>query len=199
MTQQEEPPSAQPHPTDPLGAPPPVGNAPRLIKAKLSQISGLHQAVEAVYRELEIPPLGFTARVAQGDIHLQEALVRLPLMVMRVNQRLRCVGNVRPYFVAHAVLASDAEIDCIEVIDWSERRIKVGCIAELLYSSVLAGAHSSEIPFLAEVARHAKAAGLWSPPQSSLENYLARLYLVDPRRLTQRNPSPDRSEERRVG
>lgn len=191
MTQQEEPASAQPHPTDQLGAPPPVGYAPRLIKPKLSQIVGLHQAVEALYRELMIPPLRFAARIAQGDVHLSAALARHPPMVMRVNRRLRCVGNVRSYFCARAVLADDAGIDCIEVIDWDEKCIKEGCIAELLYSPVLARAHFSEIPILANVARRARAAGLWSSPQPSLENYLARLYGVDPRRLTQRNSPSD--------
>lgn len=114
----------RPYRNPPTGATPPVGNEAHLVKLKLSQIAGLHQAVEAVYRELKIPPLGFTVRVAQEDIHLLAALARHPLMVMRVNRRLRCVGNVRSYFCARAVLADDAEIDCIEVIDWNEKRIK---------------------------------------------------------------------------
>ena len=168
----------------------------RLIRVPLSKIKGLHETIEATLVELAIPPLRLPVQLAKSDPQFRDFLSRCQIMVFRDNRLLRCIGNVRIFQAAKFALDPEFTVECIERYGLTPELIKSQFLAELFYLPVASGIDFREIKIIAEVARRASVAGLWMSPQSSVDNYIARLFNVDRRQfLAKRGPKTDTSAE----
>lgn len=168
----------------------------RLVRVPLSKIKGLHETIEATLVELAIPPLRLPVQLAKSDPQFRDFLSRCQIMVIRDNRLLRCIGNVRIFQAAKFVLEPEFTVECIERYGLTPELIKSQFLAELFYLPVASGIDFREVKIIAEVARRASVAGLWMSPQSSVDNYIARLFNVDRRQfLAKRGPKTDTSAE----
>jgi hypothetical protein len=164
---------------------------------RLSQVLGIHSAIEEFNQELGIPPLKAPYVNSKTDPGFQFVLRRNPIWVYKENQRLRCIGNIHAYLSLSSIFDQDTKIHSIEVFDVTAEQIKKNYLYEFLFMPALFGVHFSELDKLAEVARRANAAGLWEPPLAKksvglasgndVDKYISKVYGVDKRKLKSKN------------
>jgi hypothetical protein len=165
---------------------------PQLVRVRLAQIAGIHQAIDQLYEDLSIPPLRFAAKHIPTEDDLLSLSAKAPIHIARVHRQLRCVGNIRMYLALRSLPSLQQEIYCIEVPAVDVERIRSEAIRELLYLPAIAGVHGSEIKLLADVARRAHEANLWIP-DTRADAFIAKLYGIDRRQLARQiiNPVQD--------
>lgn len=164
-----------------------------LVHLKLREVSGLHPSIEALCAELGIPPLRFAPRLARQDPAFREYLKAGVLTIVRETRKVHVTANIRLFIAMRSVLDPGDKIQCIERLDQDQQAIQTGAIRELIYLPAVAGIHFSEVEVIAEAAKRANSRKLWQPETASVENYMARLYGVDPRKLKKKRspPTPD--------
>jgi len=160
-------------------------NDPRLVKLSLEKIQGIHPAIVLLEQELDIPPLKLPSKYAASlDKELISMLARKPPIVFR-GKRLCCIGNIRAFKLANAILPPDTQINCIELFDLTEEQIRTDHLTEFLFDPAVFGIHASDLEIVAEAARKAIRTKFWMPSDSPVEDYLSGLYCVDKRKLKQ--------------
>jgi hypothetical protein len=110
-------------------------------------------------------------------------LARKPPIVFK-DKRLWCIGNVRAFKLAKAILPHDTQVNCIELFDLTEEQIRADHLTEFLFDPAVFGIHASDLEIVAEAARKAIGTKLWKLSHPPIEDYLSKLYCVDKRKLS---------------
>lgn len=156
-----------------------------LLRTRLRGIAGIHPVIDELFKELKIPPLRCAPRRAKQDPALRALLSNGVVELVRDGNKLHIIGNIRFFLAMRLVLDPDDEVLGIERTSTSPDAIRQGALREFLYLPAVSGIHFSEVKVLAKAAASAMEQQLWTTPSGSLANYLAVLYDVDPRALSE--------------
>lgn len=157
----------------------------KLAKIELGKLTGVHPVIAGLYNKLEVPPLRFPV----SEISLKDLLALtqlLPIGVAKHQGHLRCVGNLRMYRALAAHTSPSEEVFCIDCSGHEESELMALAVSELIFLPPIAGIHFSEVEIIGELARKAAETKLISTPPSGTDQFIAKLYGVDRRKVAQR-------------
>lgn len=150
----------------------------------LSKIAGLHPVIELLFQELSVPPFRVLAQNALSGQQINSLLDIFPIRVVRYRKHLRCSGNLRLYQLAIQHLAPTHLIPCIIENPASDKALQDRAIQECLFAPAALGIRFSDIKLLAALARRAHAAQKLTVEPLVDDAYIAKLYGVDRRQLS---------------
>jgi hypothetical protein len=156
----------------------------------LSKITGVHPTIELLFAELSVPPFRALAQNAFSEQQIQSLLDIFPLRIVRYRKHLRCSGNIRLYQLAIQHLAPTQLIPCLMETPASDKALQDRAIQECLFAPAALGIRFSETRLLAALARRAHAAQKLPAEPLVDEAYLAKLYDVDRRQLSDKAIAP---------
>lgn len=160
---------------------------------------GLHEHVSNKLAEWEVlpftPPMSLAMLKAAKE-QVRQLLFLNPPLVVKHRRSWRCVGNLRSFFLARAILADEDEILCIE-IEGTDDVIERHLLLELVMQPALLGARREDIAILAEIAARAEGKGLALPKgrHRDARSYVASLYRLERRQLKVRLERTNPAEE----
>jgi hypothetical protein len=156
-----------------------------LLRTRLRDIAGIHPVIDELFKELKIPPLRCAPRRARQDPAMRALLSNGVVDLVRDGNKLHVIGNIRFFLAMRLVLDPNNEVLGIERTSTSPDAIRQAALREFLYLPAVSGIHFSEVKILAKAAACAMEQQLWTTPSGSLANYLAALYDVDSRPLSE--------------
>jgi hypothetical protein len=157
----------------------------KLDSVERGKITSIHPVLAELYAKLEIPPFRFPfSGISKKDLLAISQLV--PILVAKHQGHLRCVGNIRMYRALVAHLSPSEKVFCIDVSGFEESKLIALAISELIYLPPISGIHTSEVEIIGELTRKAAEAKLIPIPPSGTDQFIAKLYGVDRRKVASR-------------